>query len=134
MNNLNITKNFKLSEFQCRGGSQLVKIDSKLVNLLQILRDRLDTPLVVNSGYRTPEYNKKVNGINNSLHVQGKAADISKRNLSISDSSLVSICKEIGFNGIIIYDTFIHLDTGDNKYYLDKRTRASVGTVNGVSK
>lgn len=122
MNNIQISKNFKLNEFQCKDGSQLVKLDSKLLNLLQRLRDKINKPLVITSGYRTVEYNKKVGGIVNSLHTQGKAADISKRSLGMTDAALIKMCQDIGFGGVIIYDTFIHVDTG-KKLFLDKRTK-----------
>lgn len=122
MNNIQISKNFKLSEFQCKDGSQLVKLDSKLLNLIQTLRDKIGKPIIITSGYRTVAYNTKVGGIKNSLHTQGKAADITKRNLGMTDAALIKLCQEIGFGGVIIYDTFIHVDTG-KKLFLDKRTK-----------
>lgn len=45
-------------------------------NLLQPLRDKLDKPIKILSGYRCPELNKLVGGANNSDHLYGKAADI----------------------------------------------------------
>jgi len=108
MNNIQISKNFKLKEFQCKDGSQLVKIDSELLHKLQKLRDLIGKPIIINSGYRTPEHNKKVGGAKNSYHLQGKAADIKVN--GISPSELVKYAEQVGFNGIGIYKNFVHLD------------------------
>lgn len=113
MNNIQISKNFKLSEFQCKDGSHLVKVDSQLLNKLQRLRDKLDKPIIINSGYRTPDYNRKVGGAKNSLHLEGKAADIIVN--GISPNRLSKQAEKIGFNGIGIYETFLHVDTRNKK-------------------
>ncbi len=108
MNNIQISKNFKLKEFQCKDGSQLVKIDSELLQKLQQLRDLIGKPIMVNSGYRTPEYNKRVGGAKNSYHMQGKAVDIKVNGLSISE--LKANALEVGFNGVGVYKNFLHVD------------------------
>lgn len=45
-------------------------------NILDPLRDMYGKPIIVNSGYRSPELNKAVGGVETSQHVQGLAADI----------------------------------------------------------
>ena len=53
---------------------------TKLVdNVLDPLRERYGKPIIVNSGYRSPELNKAVGGVWNSEHLTGRAADISVR-------------------------------------------------------
>ena len=47
-----------------------------LADFLDMLRDELGFPIYVNSAYRTPEVNGRVNGHPNSLHKRGRAADI----------------------------------------------------------
>jgi len=37
----------------------------------------------IHSGYRTPDYNKKIGGAENSQHIYGKAIDISVNNVHI---------------------------------------------------
>ncbi len=108
MNNIQISKNFKLKEFQCKDGSYLVKIDSRLLEKLQKLRDLIGKPIIITSGYRTPEYNKKVGGVKNSYHLHGKAVDIKVN--GISPRELSKYAEKVGFNGIGIYENFIHLD------------------------
>ncbi len=70
--NMRIATNFLLSEFACKDGSKTVIVDFELLFLLQCLRDVVGR-VIVTSAYRTPEYNKKVGGIANSFHLDGKA-------------------------------------------------------------
>lgn len=44
--------------------------------VLDPLRRLYGKPIIINSGYRCPELNKRVGGISNSWHTQGNAADI----------------------------------------------------------
>ncbi len=47
--------------------------------VLDPARERLGKPIYVNSGYRCPELNRKVGGVANSYHLQGRAADLDTR-------------------------------------------------------
>jgi uncharacterized protein YcbK (DUF882 family) len=113
MNKIKISKNFSLHEFECKDGSNLVKVDEKLIELLQQLRDRVELPIIVHSGYRTPEHNNEVGGSPKSQHLEGKAADISVKGWT--SKKLAELAEVIGFNGIGIYDTFVHVDVRDKK-------------------
>ena len=108
MNNFKISKNFKLREFQCKDNSCLVKVDSKLLDKLQKLRDRIKKPIIINSGFRTEEWNKKVGGSPRSQHLQGKAVDIMV--YGMKPTELAKYAEEIGFDGIGTYKNFIHVD------------------------
>lgn len=110
INDFRLTKNFSLREFQCPCCGQ-VKIDSNLVYLLQVLRDSINRPIIITSGYRCPKHNKEVGGENNSYHLQGLAVDITG---SFNIKEVSEIAKSIGFRGIGIYGlkNFIHLDLG----------------------
>ena len=48
----------------------------RLSEFLQIIRNELQLPIIVNSAYRSPEVNAKVGGVLSSYHVKGLAADI----------------------------------------------------------
>ena len=111
MNNIKISKNFTLREFECKDGSHLVKVDHNLVNKLQQLRDIIKKPIIINSAFRTVSHNKKVGGTSNSQHLLGKAADI--RVTGMSPKELAKYCEKIGFGGIGIYGSFVHVDTRD---------------------
>ena len=43
---------------------------------LEVLRKRAGTPIVINSGYRSPQLNRKIGGAPNSNHLAGCAVDI----------------------------------------------------------
>ncbi len=45
-------------------------------NVLQPLRDAMNYPITVTSGYRSKILNEKISGAKNSQHMEGKAADI----------------------------------------------------------
>ena len=54
----------------------VVKNLVKLAQFLQIIRNELHLPIIVNSGYRSKEVNESVGGVSSSYHCKGLAADI----------------------------------------------------------
>ena len=48
----------------------------RLCGWLEMLRERAGGPIIINSGYRSPEVNKAVGGVATSNHLTGCAADI----------------------------------------------------------
>ena len=70
------TKNFKVSEFACKHCGEN-KIDQRVLNMAQVIRDELGVPVKVNSGYRCVEHNANVGGVKDSFHTFGLAADLS---------------------------------------------------------
>ena len=54
----------------------VVKNLARLAQFLQIIRNELHLPIIVNSGYRSKEVNEAVGGVLSSYHVKGLAADI----------------------------------------------------------
>lgn len=114
--------NFKVSEFACRDGSDLIKIDSKLVIMLQQIRDHFKKPVIINSGYRTPAYNKKIDGATYSQHIYGKAADITIN--GVNPLTVVQYaeaeCKYL--KGLGLYTWGDHVDTRATKSYWDSRS------------
>ena len=77
-----MTKNFLISEFACNCGNCKISADVKnniikLADQLQILRDKVQKPIKINSAYRCVNYNDNVvKGAKHSQHKLGKAADI----------------------------------------------------------
>ena len=71
-----LSPHFRVREFACRDGADLVKIDTDLVELLERIRTAACGAVTVNSGYRTASYNQKVAGARASQHLLGRAADI----------------------------------------------------------
>ncbi len=110
-----VSKNFRVSEFKSNDGADAVLIDKELVTILQNIRDHFGAAVTVNSAYRTAEYNEKVGGGKNSLHLQGRAADI--KVTGVSPWEIAKYAETIGVRGIGVYSTFVHIDTRDTKYY-----------------
>ena len=48
----------------------------RLCGWLEVLRSRAGAPIIINSGYRSPQLNKKIGGAANSNHLTGCAVDI----------------------------------------------------------
>ena len=74
-----LTKNFSASEFKCKDGTHvpddLMENVQLLCDNLQVLRDELDRPIRIISGYRSPKYNRRIGGARRSQHMTGSAAD-----------------------------------------------------------
>lgn len=108
---------FKVKEFACKDGSQIVFIDDYLCTILDILRNKLGKPIIVTSGYRTPWWNAKCSGAKYSYHMRGMAADIKVNGMSAKE--LAKELDKIVPNGcgIIVYDSWVHFDVRDGKKY-----------------
>lgn len=115
--NIQLTKHFKVKEFACKDGSPVVFIDEHLYTILEILRNKLGKPVIITSGYRTPEWNTKCGGAKYSYHMCGMAADI--RVDGISAKELANKLNEIipDKYGIIVYKNWVHFDVRSEKKY-----------------
>ena len=80
-----LSPNFTLGEFTKSGSHpEVYNIPSheaiaNLTNLskwLEVLRERAGTPIRINSGYRSPQLNKRIGGVPTSNHLTGCAVDI----------------------------------------------------------
>ena len=121
-----LSNNFKVKEFACNDGSDTVLISDDLVDLLQKIRDHFGVAVVINSGYRTSAYNKKVGGVSNSQHVKGTAADIVVKGVDpLTVGQYVEyIMPDHG--GIGVYQTFTHVDVRSNRSRWDQRSGKEV--------
>ena len=120
---MQLTKNFWLSEFACKDGSEvpmdLIENVKILAEQLQVLRDFFDLPITINSSYRTKAHNKKVGGSKNSQHLLAKAADIVIQGISPSKTqkaiqNLITDGK-MKEGGLGYYNTFTHYDIRNTK-------------------
>ena len=48
----------------------------RICTWLEVLRKRYGKPIIINSGYRSPQLNRKIGGVKNSNHLTGCAVDI----------------------------------------------------------
>lgn len=75
-------------------------------------------PLVITSGYRSPETNAATEGAaRNSMHLYAKAADMYVPGLSMRD--LFDTCWSRSVSGGMgYYDSHVHLDTGTRRWWV----------------
>lgn len=91
-----------------------------LVDVLSVLQERwgYERPLVITSGFRTPQTNASIEGAAPaSLHLRGLAADISLRGVPLTDlaNAALWLSGQLGFMGIGLYRRFLHLDIGPRR-------------------
>jgi uncharacterized protein YcbK (DUF882 family) len=120
---MKITKNFNLSEFQCKCGCEMpYNVEKNIIELadnLQILRDYLNKPINPTNGFRCITHNKNVGGVKNSQHILGKAADIKVKDTTPEEvANAIEHLMEIGefkMGGVGRYNTFTHVDIRGSK-------------------
>jgi hypothetical protein len=110
-----LSQNFQVKEFACNDGSDVVFVSPELVVILQAIRSHFNKPVTINSGYRTPEYNKKVGGATQSQHLYGTAADIAVSGVSPKDVAAFAETLLYNRGGIGIYAGFTHIDVRETK-------------------
>ena len=79
-----LSEHFTLGEMTVSNHKEVYNIPSheaianmkRLCGWLEVLRERAGTPIIINSGYRSPQLNKKIGGVANSNHTTGCASDI----------------------------------------------------------
>ena len=87
--NAKLSEHFTLGEMTASSHKEVYNITSheaiaNLTNLcgwLEVLRSRAGAPIIINSGYRSPQLNKKIGGVPTSNHLTGCAVDIRVENM-----------------------------------------------------
>ena len=130
---------FKEKELCCKCCGQLPpfareNIEALVENVLDPAREKLGSPIIVNSGYRCPKHNAAVGGASNSQHMRGEAADIrpntkvqldgpeGKVNCTNYTNELKRLRQLIiesrKFDQLIVYKNFLHVSwkrSGNNR-------------------
>lgn len=116
---LRLTEHFTLEEFLAsptavRHGITLypnAKVFQNLTTLcnevLEPARCRLNCPIYVSSGYRNQSLNRLVGGVPTSLHLEGRAADISCSGGMLD--RLFEVLSTLPHTELIKYNSFIHV-------------------------
>lgn len=99
---------FTLDEFKCQETGEN-EIKEEFVTALDALRDECGFPFRITSGYRSPRHSIEAKKKKPGQHSQGIACDI-----AVSGGSqriiLVENALKLGFSGVGIAKTFIHVD------------------------
>lgn len=106
-------KYFKENEVNCKCGCGMT-INDNLKVLIDKLREDIKMPLVINSGARCTNHNKKVGASATSSHTKGLAVDI-KANSDLTKAKIIHYATKLGINRIGIAKNFIHIDIDKNK-------------------
>ncbi|MCI0508604.1 peptidase M15-like protein [Chromohalobacter marismortui] len=106
-----ISPNFQRHEFACSCGCGFDTVDSETLAVLEEVRGHFDTPVIVTSGCRCPEYNAQIGGAEHSQHKLGRAADIQVKGVDPGEVHAYLVELYPGRYGIGRYDTFTHVDT-----------------------
>jgi len=115
---MQLTENFALHEFRCNDGTDVpgeyMDNVQLLADNLQIIREEINKPMILISGYRSPEYNKSIGSRPTSQHRLAKAADIVIKDVSPVElwKVILRLIKEkrIHSGGVGLYTTFVHYD------------------------
>lgn len=106
-----LSTNFKVKDFACKDGSDIILINPYLIELLEKIRAHFGKPLHINSGYRTPSYNRTLpEAAPISSHMFGNAADI-----RVDGVKPIEICTWLdtfhtGGIGLYVKSNFTHVD------------------------
>lgn len=108
-----LSRNFSREEFACRGINccgHSAPVTTELIEALQTLRNIVDAPMVIASGFRCLTHNREIESRDTSQHTLGRAADVvTPRNLSVSE--FYDIADGIpAFLGVGWYPWGLHLD------------------------
>ncbi len=110
-----LSKNFSRSEFACKGTNccgHSAPVQPELIYALQALRDQLNLPLSITSGFRCNRHNESVGGADRSFHTLGMAADVACPD-GMKAEDLAQAAEAIAAfqqGGIGIYPSWVHLD------------------------
>ena len=114
----NLTKDFSRSEFACKCRCGFDQIDPRVVDMCQVIRDKLESPVRINSACRCAKHNAQVGGVKGSYHTKGLAADLS---CEVGSQRLQAVIKALFEAGKLprlayckryIAKNFVHIDCG----------------------
>jgi uncharacterized protein YcbK (DUF882 family) len=110
-----MTLHFSRAEFACNCGCGFDTVDIGTLLVLENVRMHFNAAVVINSGCRCADWNKKCGGATDSLHLKARAADIAVAGVSPSKvADYVENGPLKGKGGVGRYNTFTHVDTRSN--------------------
>ena len=109
-------RNFRRHEFACRCGCGFATVDAELLAVLDALRDEINRPLMITSGCRCPDHNRRVGGRPESKHLQGIAADVLANGVPPKDIYQHLAAIYPASYGLILYTWGVHVDVRPEPY------------------
>ncbi len=120
-----LSPSFHLLEFSCHSGDSVPSeaipgLISLIRGVLQPIRDEWNAPLIVVSGYRTPEWNQRVGGATTSTHLfvdDEAGVDIRPVRLAeVTKLHALILAKQMrgelpGLGGLGEYTSWCHVDS-----------------------
>ena len=106
-------RNFTRGEFVCHCGCGQADMDPAFMMALQRVRDAFGRPMRITSGFRCPDYDKRISGAG--VHPTGQAADIAVS----GENAHLLLSAAIGMRGIGLKQhgphirRFMHFDMTD---------------------
>ena len=113
-----LSTHFSLAEFtvtQVRGidntpSPEIVEALRETAGHMELIRSYLDHPIIVTSGYRSPEVNRRVGGSPTSAHMRGRACDfICPRFGTPLQVAKAVAASDIRFQQLISEGNWVHL-------------------------
>jgi len=131
--NIKLSENFRLIEFVRSQTAIRLDIDNTPqfphIHCLRVLckytlepiREYFNKPIIISSGYRSPELNRAIGGAKYSRHIYGKAADFYIHNIPPQEifNSIIQLQQNnlVDFETLILeFNSWIHISRSTNKY------------------
>lgn len=108
-------KHFNESEFKaCTPRCSLQDMNQRTMNKLDRARELAGIPFVLNSAYRSPEWERAHGRSGTGAHPHRCGVDI-RCNTSANRMKIVQACLQVGFRRIGIGKTYVHVDDDPTK-------------------
>ena len=109
-----LSEHFNRAEFACACGCGFDTVDAATLAVVEAVRRHFRAPVVVTSGCRCPEHNRRIGGADHSQHKYARAADIVVNGVGPSRVAdyVESLMPSAG--GVGRYNGFTHVDTRTN--------------------
>ena len=121
-----LTKNFAISEMECKCGCGTADMDEDFMKILQNIREDMNRPLKISSGVRCANHNSKVSSTGkDGPHVPSTNGTAASDILIAGADALrlIDIARKHGISGVGISQRgnhakrFIHLDTISDNHH-----------------
>lgn len=108
-------RHFREPEFlRCKPACSLKDMDEGFMYKLDQARDICVYPFILNSAFRTVDYEKSHGRKGTSSHCKGLAVDLACSS-SVVRLYIIRALFQVGFRRIGVYPTFLHVDDDDSK-------------------